>query len=127
MSEKPGQILAGYKSRIPRLEPTRLAVALDRREVALGGLFHFLSRDPILLERGNRPDEKTPDGFLNSRRGILEAPGLDLRVQKADQRFGKRDVLAAHGFTMAQRAEESIQQGIRSKKIEAGLDSPRIS
>ena len=108
VSEKPGQILAGYKSRFPGLEPARFAVALDRRQVTPARLIHFLRRDPIFLERRNRPYEKTPDRLLNSRRGILEPPSLNLRVQKTDQRFRKRDVLAAHGFSIAERTEESM-------------------
>ena len=115
--------MAGYKSRFPSLEPTRFAVALDRRQVAPGRLFHFLRRDPIFLERRNRSDEKTPDRLLNSRRGILESPGLYLRVQKTDQRFRKRDVLAAHGFTMAERTEESISKS--KEPGEGGLEKEK--
>ena len=48
---KDRQILAGFKSRLPGFEPTGFAVALDRREIALGGLFHFIGGDPIFLKR----------------------------------------------------------------------------
>jgi len=107
-SERPGQTSAGNKSRLPRLEPAGFAVALDRCQISLGGLFHLLRRHTIFFKRRNRPDEKAPDCFLHRRRGIFESPGLHLRVHNAAQWFGKGDVLlAAHGMMVTQRTEES--------------------